>query len=341
MKVVQLVCSDGFAGVERWIANTACGLDSSGVEVIVIGGARARMTAALSGTGVTWRPGDGMRQALASLRDAPVPDIVNTHMSQADLVGAVYRLSPSKRHATQVSTRHFMGERGRGFVSRAALGFASRSIGRELAISDAVAQYVGHRVDVVHTGVSPTDIDLPRESYVLVAQRLEPEKATTDAIEAWALSSGPRQGWTMRIAGEGSERSRLADLARERGVSESIEFLGHRDDIPDLLARAGIVFAPTPREGLGILVLEAMAHGTPVIASASGGHLETAGGVVPELMFPPGDGAEGARVIDALIADPAARAHAGAALRARQRERFTIERQVAEIRAAYENVLSR
>jgi glycosyltransferase involved in cell wall biosynthesis len=326
--------------VERWIANTARGLDDEGIEVTVIGGARERMIAALADTGVVWRPGDDMRQAFASLRATPVPDILNTHMSQADLLGAVYRLSTTGQRVAQVSTRHFMRERGGSALVRMALAAAGRGIRRELAISDAVAEYAGRRVAVVHTGVTPANIDVPREPYVLVAQRLEPEKATTDAIEAWALSSAPARGWTMRIAGDGSQRPMLAELAQQRGVVDTIEFLGQRDDVPELLARASLVFAPTPREGLGILVLEAMAHGTPAVVSASGGHLETVGPAAPELLFPPGDVGAAARIIDALTDDPEARARAGAALRARQRERFTIERQVAEVHAVYESVLA-
>jgi glycosyltransferase involved in cell wall biosynthesis len=341
MRVVQLVCSDGFAGVERWIANTSRGLDARGIDVTVVGGSSDRMRAALEGTGVLWAPGDTMRQALASLRAVTVPDVVNTHMSQADLVGAAYRMSPSTHRAVQVSTRHFMGSRGGSVLARAALGAAGRSISREVAISHAVAEFAGPRVDVVHTGVSSTDVDVPREPFVLVAQRLEPEKATADAIEAWALSSGPSQGWTMRIAGDGSERAELTGLARARGVADSVEFLGQRDDIPELLSRAGFAFAPTPREGLGLLVLEAMAHGTAVAASASGGHLETVGAVRPELLFAPGDPRSGAVVIDALISDPAARSLAGAALRAGQRERFTIDRQVDDVLAVYQKAITR
>lgn len=341
MRVVHLVCSDGFAGVERYIANTALGLAARALDVTVIGGEEERMRDALADTGVEWLPGDDVWQTFASLRSTRVHDIIHSHMSEADLVGAVYRLSPSRRAVTHVSTRHFMGARGGSPITRAALRLtADRSIRHELAISAAVAEFATADCDIVYTGVESSDVARPRERFVLVAQRLEPEKATADAIEAWAVSAAPTQGWTMRIAGDGSERARLEQLVRERGVDGSVEFIGHRDDIPELLDRAGLVFAPTPREGLGILVLEAMAHGAPIVASAGGGHLETVGAVTPELLFAPGDATDGARAIDALVADAGERERVGAALRRFQREHFTIERQVAEIHAAYERLLA-
>lgn len=339
VRVVHLVCSNGFAGVENYIVNLATGLARDGIEVVVIGGARGPMQDALAGTAVEWLPGDDVRGAWASLRSVAVPDILHTHMSQADVVGCLHRLTRG-RAARQVSTRHFAGARGGTVVARALLGPVTRSLSAQIAISQFVADDVEPPVDVVRSGVASTDAARSRERFVLVAQRLEPEKHTDDVIEAWAVCEGPADGWALRIAGDGSERSRLERLVRDRGVADSVEFLGHRSDVPDLLARAGLVIAPTPREGLGILVLEAMAHATPVVASAGGGHLETVGAAAPELLFAPHDVDGAARVVDALLADAALRAAAGERLRTLQRARFTTESQVAGTRAVYDRVLA-
>lgn len=339
VRVVHLVCSTGFAGVENYIVNVASGLERDGVDVTVIGGSRAQMTAALAGSGVEWLPGDDMRGAMSSLRDTPTPDILHTHMSQADLVGWLYRRGRGRR-ARQVSTRHFAGPRGNGLVARSVFAPVGRSLAAQIAISQFVADNVEPPVDVVYSGVRSTDAARDREPFVFAAQRLEPEKHTADVIEAWARSEGAAEGWTLRIAGDGSERAQLEELARRRGVAGSVEFLGHRSDVPDLLARAGLVLAPTPREGLGIFVLEAMAQATPVVASAGGGHLETVGAATPDLLFPPGDAAAAAGVIDDLIADAGLRAASGTALRDLQRASFTIEMQVAGTRAVYERVLA-
>lgn len=339
MRVVHVVCSVGFAGVERYLVNLSSGLAAGGVDVTVIGGDRERMDAALRGSGVHWRPGDNMRGALSSLRALDPPDIVNTHMSQADLVGALYRSTAARRRTVHVSTRHFMGPRGTSPLSRTVLGFADRSIRGEIAISSAVAAFAHGDVAVVHTGVPVSTAHQARQKVVLVAQRLEAEKDTATAIDAWALSRAPKDGWVLRLAGDGSERAALEARADERGVAEHVEFLGHREDIPELLRSASIVLAPTPREGLGILVLEAMAEGTPVVAAAGGGHLETIGLVAPDCLFEPGDAATAARIVDDLVDDPARRETLEDDLRSLQRREFTLDAQVAGTMSFYRRML--
>lgn len=339
VRVVHLVCSTGFAGVENYIVNVASGLARDGVDVTVIGGSSAQMQRALAATDVDWLPGDDMRGALASLRRTAAPDILHTHMSQADLVGWLHRRWRGRK-SRQVSTRHFAGMRGTGTLARAAFRPVGRSLAAQIAISQFVAENVEPPTEVVYSGVESAHAAMSREPFVLAAQRLEPEKCTADVIEAWARSRGADEGWTLRIAGDGSERGQLEQLARARGVTGSVEFLGHRSDVSELLARAGLVVAPTPREGLGILVLEAMAQGTPVVASAGGGHLETVGVATPDLLFAPGDATDAARVIDGLLVDPGLRSEAGSALRRLQRDRFTIGGQVAGTRAVYERVLA-
>lgn len=338
VRVMHLVCSNGFAGVENYIVNLASGLADDGVEVTVVGGSRDHMIPALAGVGVEWLPGDDMCGALSSLRRTRTPDILHTHMSQADLVGWLYRRSRG-RVARQVSTRHFAGSRGTNAVVRAMLAPIGRSLSAQIAISHFVADHVEPPVDVVYTGVESSERTSPRERFVFAAQRLEAEKHTAEIITTWAKSQGPSAGWTLRIAGDGSERAQLEQMAHELGVGNTVEFLGHRSDVDQLLTQAGLVIAPTPREGLGIFVLEAMAHSTPVVASAGGGHLETVGAVRPDLLFAPGETDAAAEIIDRLISDPKLRAVAGASLRDLQRSRFTIRGQVEGTRAVYERTL--
>lgn len=338
MRVVHLVCSTGFAGVERYIVTVAGGLAREGVDVTVIGGDRAQMIAALEGTGVEWVPGDDMRQALASLRAARSSDVLHTHMSQADLVGWLGR---RRRTGTRhVSTRHFAGPRGAGAAARAVFGPVGRSLDAQIAISRFVAENVESATDVVYSGVADQPGSAPRADFVLAAQRLEPEKHTAEVIRAWSLSRGREAGWMLRIAGDGSERASLESLARDLGVAESVEFLGHRSDVAELLSTASLVVAPTPREGLGILVLESMAHATPVVAAAGGGHLESVGVARPELLYAPGDAQAAADLIDRLISDPELRVASGAALQRMQREQFTIDGQIAGVKAVYERLLA-
>lgn len=338
MHVVQLVCSDGFAGVERYLVNLATGLAAQGVDVTVIGGAPGSMREALAGAQVAWRPGGSMLQALREIRSLRDVDLVNSHMSQADLVTALGRTGRDFRH---VSTRHFGAPRGSSRPAAAVFAAVARRVDAQLAISRFVADNVDGVSEVVHSGVATRPLSADRVDEVLLVQRLEPEKDTATGLRAWAVSSARSRGWRLRVVGDGSQRRELEELAGALGVADSVEFLGFRTDVDALLARAGALLAPTPREGLGIAVLEAMAHGTPVVASAGGGHLETVGAVAPEVLFPPGDADAAARALDALVADPARRAALGAALRERQQESFTLASQVSGTRRLYERVLAR
>lgn len=72
----------------------------------------------------------------------------------------------------------------------------------------------------------------------------------------------------LKLAGEGSLREELELLAANLGITEVVEFLGMRRDIPELLGQADIfVFSTTPEEGLGSVLLEAMAASLPIVAS--------------------------------------------------------------------------
>ncbi len=72
----------------------------------------------------------------------------------------------------------------------------------------------------------------------------------------------------MRFVGEGSLRDELLRLSLSLGLGESVEFLGTRTDVPELLGAADLfVLSTTPQEGLGTVMIEAMAAGLAVVAS--------------------------------------------------------------------------
>jgi glycosyltransferase involved in cell wall biosynthesis len=243
------------------------------------------------------------------------------------------------RRVPVVSVRHFAAPRGGNRVNRAVAGIVGRLIGGQIAISRFVADAIEGESVVVHTGVADAaDVDeRAREPFALVLQRLEAEKATDVAIRAWAAMP-VAEGWRLVIAGEGGEEAALRRLARELGVEGSVDFVGFQADVQDWLRRASVLIAPTPREGLGLAVLEAMAQGVPVVAAAGGGHLETVGSVPDAALFPPGDAEAAAELLAGLVRDGDRRRDYGRALRERRRAAFTVAAQteltVAVLRSA-------
>ena len=83
-----------------------------------------------------------------------------------------------------------------------------------------------------------------------------------------AFAAARHAGWQLQLVGEGPDRPLLEALARELGLDPAKVFLGRRSDIPELLGQADLfAFSTTPAEGFGIVLIEAMAAGLPIIAS--------------------------------------------------------------------------
>ncbi len=106
---------------------------------------------------------------------------------------------------------------------------------------------------------------------------------------------------------------RLRAVARDAGVADRVRFLGGVDAerVPALLRSADVVLCPADYEPFGIVPLEAMACGRPVVASAVGGQLDTVADPATGLLVPPGDPEALAAAVASLLADPAGREACG------------------------------
>ncbi len=338
LRIVHCISSAAFAGVERHVALLAAGQAAAGHPVAVIGGEGRAMHAAFGGRSVLHREASSVTEVIRELAAFRHSDIVHAHMTAAEVAATV---APAVRSRPVVATRHFAQRRGMSRSGRLVAPVVARRLAAQIAISGYVAQAIDGPSTVVHPGVldAPPVAPEDRRRTVLVVQRLEREKRTEDAIEVFASSGLADQGWRLTIAGDGSQRRDLADLARRRGVGPVTDFLGHRRDVPALMRSAGLLLAPCDIEGLGLTVLEAMAEGLPVVACAAGGHLETAGVAPGSALYPPGDLSRGAGLLCGLAADEQQRRRYGQALRDIQRRRFTVEAQVAGTDAVYRSAL--
>jgi D-inositol-3-phosphate glycosyltransferase len=195
-----------------------------------------------------------------------------------------------------------------------------------------------------HIKVVPCGVDVERFSpggtreerrsnsfRIVTLSRLVERKGVADVIEALALVPQAE----LVIAGGGAygdastqrEAHRLAALAREAGVAERVDFRGPvaRDDVPALLRSADVVACTPWYEPFGIVALEAMACGVPVIVSAVGGLIDTVVDGVCGLHVPPRNPLLLARALAGLATDaPRRRAFARAGMtRARKRYSWT------------------
>jgi glycosyltransferase involved in cell wall biosynthesis len=208
---------------------------------------------------------------------------------------------------------------------------------QDIAISQFVAESIGGPSVVIPNGV-PDRPQAPLEApTVVMLQRLDTEKATDVGLRAFAHSGLAWEGWRLVVAGDGALRPSLARLVETLDMVGHVELVGHVARTDQLLAGASVLLAPAPREPFGLSVVEAMAHGLPVVAAGGGAHLETVG--ADGLLFTPGDHRAAAGSLARLGADPGLRRSVGYALRRRQQERFTLSLHVDRLERLYARIV--
>jgi glycosyltransferase involved in cell wall biosynthesis len=178
---------------------------------------------------------------------------------------------------------------------------------------------------------------------ILSLGRLVERKGVETTVRAMTAVPGAE----LVIAGGGdaiadAEQARLRSVAAAFGVQDRIRLLGRiaRQDVPALLRSADAVVSVPWYEPFGMVPLEAMACGVPVVASAVGGHLDTVVDGRTGALVPPRDPAALAQRLRELLADPARLAAIGSAAAARARSRYGWDRIAVETELLYRQVLA-
>ena len=169
----------------------------------------------------------------------------------------------------------------------------------------------------------PSGRDAPPR--VAMVARLDAIKDHRTLIEAFALVSHHAMDARLVIIGDGPLRSELEALVAARGIADRVDFLGRRSDVADLLRDMTVfAFSTTRDEGFGIVLIEAMAAGLPIVASDVPACREVLDGGTAGLLVPPGDPTPLAEAILTLLGDPATAADYGARGRARVAQEYGI-----------------
>jgi glycosyltransferase involved in cell wall biosynthesis len=154
----------------------------------------------------------------------------------------------------------------------------------------------------------PDWLAAPRAVFV---GRLAPEKDLGVLIDAWPRVRSVYPGARLLLAGEGPERAALEGRIDRLGLRGAVELPGATTDVESLLRAADLFVLPSREEGMSIALLEAMALGLPVVATAIPGNLALIDDRMHGRLAPPGDASALARAILDQWADPeAARARA-------------------------------
>ncbi|MFC4589545.1 glycosyltransferase [Sphaerisporangium corydalis] len=207
-------------------------------------------------------------------------------------------------------------------------------------------QVVPCGVDCADFGPAGPVAPRPRGRRLLSIGRLVPRKGVSTAIEAMRLVPGAE----LIVAGgplpqdldDDPEVARLRRVASEAGVLGRVRFVGRvaHEQVPALMRSADVAVCVPWYEPFGMVALEAMACGLPVVASAVGGHCETVVGGVTGLLVPPREPRALATAVNTLLGDPGLLAAYGQAGAARARARYDWPRVAEETCAVYEQVLA-
>jgi glycosyltransferase involved in cell wall biosynthesis len=365
IRVLALIDSLGMGGAEFLLGELASRAGDAGIELSVaylhIRGDRGLQRLRARGIEADHVPvtslvaPDGLwrvRRHLAAAR----PDVLHTHLGTSDFLGG---LAARSLRLPAVSTVHVMEwPRDRRNDVKVQLISAARRgcMARVIAVSEPAGRWLlEHRwarpqqLVTVHNGV--TGVPRPGAGravrralgigeYALVVAMLSvirEGKGHDVAIAAAARLRARFPLLELLIVGDGEERPRLEALAARDG---GVTFAGHRDDVMEVLDAADVLLHPSRIDAFPGALLEAMAAGLPIVATAVGGIPDIVeDGATGVLIPPPATPAAVADTLAPLLADAGLRAALARRGRERFERRFSVERWLERTRAVYESVL--
>lgn len=298
-------------------------LEEAGVEVVHFDAGRMSV-------GVVWRVARELRRRGA--------DVMHSFLFHANMVGRVAaRLAGTRRVVCSVRVEE--PRRWRLWADRLTQGLMDF----ETCVSEAALEYtrragvarrklvaVPNGIDVgnyARPAPAPAEWGLPANALVVaVVARLDEQKDPLTMLEAFALTKSA--GAVLAWAGDGPMAAAARHRAAELGLADRVRFLGRLADVRPLLGRADVFALASKWEGMPNCVLEAMASGLPVVATAVGGCRELVEDEVTGLLARPGDASDLAAKLGRLLGDGALRRAMGNAGRLRASERFSVEAMV-------------
>lgn len=200
----------------------------------------------------------------------------------------------------------------------------------------------GLRTIVIPNGVANMDqSQFPHPSEIrddwfnlVMVGRLDIVKGHHVAIEAIASEYIP-QDVHLHIVGSGPCETEIETLAKDRGIANRVHILGFRRNVYNYIAHCNVLLMPSLHEGLPYTLLEAMALGTPILASRVGGLTEVVQEERTGLLVPPRDAAALARAILRLYEEPALRSQLGEQARRLQQTNYSLQAMTAKYLAIY------
>lgn len=359
MRIAYVITrADAVGGASVHVLEMARFVSQRGHRAMVFIGGSGPVTERLKRAGVPFhslrflgraiRPAADLRalfELSAALRDFR-PDLVSTHTAKAGWIG---RAACARMGLAAIHTPHGwpIGARmpGSGELFRMAERIAApwaRAIvcvcedERQLALARGLAP--PERLRVIPNGVRDVPEALraaPGAGTVRIVSvaRFEPPKDHATLLDALASLRGLE--WQLDLVGDGPREAAARARAARLGIAGRVHFLGAREDVAAVLARAHIFALASRSEALPRSLLEAMCAGRAVVASAVGGIPEAIDDGANGLLVPSRDAQALAGALGSLIGDASLRLRLGAGARASYETRFRLERMAEKTVALY------
>ena len=362
LRVAQMIESDGPGGAEQVVVQLALALQDSGAHSVVFVPANGEgwLAHQLRGSGVSIehfivdRPiSSSCAHALvAALRRQRV-DVVHSHEFSMAVYGAWSCWRAGLPHViTMHGSTYYAGRLRRRLAMRAAVAMS----GRTVAVSNALAATMSRqlliarsRISMIPNGVCcarsgsanlRAELGLAEADRLLVSiGNLYPVKGHRYLLEAMALIRESHPRVHLAIAGRGELEETLRAQVRSAGLDARVHLLGLRSDVTGILAAADVFVLPSLSEGLPLALLEAMAAGRPIVATAVGEISTALAGGEAGMLVQPADARGLASALDGLLRDTNRAHELGTRAAQRASAEYDVARMVRRYVSDYQDVI--
>ena len=209
---------------------------------------------------------------------------------------------------------------------------------------------ISNKFKVISNGIDPEYIhqvsyrnpaEIQEQKTILSVSNLFPTKGIDINLYALEKLAEKHPDTKYLVIGDGPERKKLVGLARELNLSNRVEFLGQlpHDQVMSHMAECDIFSLPSWQDGFGIVYLEAMAQGKPVIGCQGEGIEDFVVDSETGFLVKPKDSDDLARVLDNLLENPRLGIQVGARAQQTVQENYTWERNAREVIRIYEECI--
>jgi glycosyltransferase involved in cell wall biosynthesis len=357
--VLHTEWSDGWGGQEHRILNEMLGMQRRGHRVLLATRAHAQIAerARKAGIEVFTLPFAGKFDLrtivpLSRLAKRERVDIVNTHSGNDSWSGG---LAAKFAGITLVRTRHLnipLKRSWHNFVHElpaciVTCGETMRTqLQQECGFEPERLASIPTGVDFEQFAPNKTREQMRAELgygvaewLILMVGVIREVKRHDVALQAFARVYQKHPQARLLLAGDGPKRGDTEALAKELGIADAVRFLGHRNDVPDLMAASDCSLLTSRSEGVPQAVTQALGLGLPTVATAVGGVPELVIDGQTGLLAPSGDDAALAAALNRLIEQPALAKTLSDAARAHARGQYSLNAMLDATEALYARVL--